>query len=73
MSECDIKLELASCMSLSKGYMGECGLRGGYGELANFDPKIKAILFKMLSAKLCSTTLGQMGMDCVVNPPKPGL
>ena len=51
---------------------GECGLRGGYAELANFDPQVKAIFFKMLSAKLCSTVLGQVGMDCVVKPPQPG-
>lgn len=29
MSEMNIQLELASMMSASKGYMGECGLRGG--------------------------------------------
>ena len=52
--------------------MGECGLRGGYAELINFDPKIKAIFYKMLSAKLCCSVLGQIGLDCVINPPKPG-
>lgn len=65
-------MEMASFMSCSKGYMGECGLRGGYCELLNFDPKVKAMLFKMLSAKLCSTVHGQAVIDCVVNPPKPG-
>jgi len=72
MSELGIELELASCMSLSKGYMGECGLRGGYGELVNFDPQVKAIFYKMLSAKLCCSVLGQIGLDCIVNPPKAG-
>ncbi|UYV83695.1 GPT2 [Cordylochernes scorpioides] len=66
------QMELASVMSCSKGYMGECGLRGGYCELVNMDPAVKATLFKMLSAKLCSSVLGQAAMDCVVNPPKPG-
>ena len=41
--------------------MGECGLRGGYCELLNFDPAVKAMLFKMISAKLCSTVHGQVG------------
>lgn len=41
--------------------MGECGLRGGYCELFNFDPEVKAMLFKMISAKLCSTVHGQVG------------
>ena len=27
---------------------------------------------KMISAKLCSTIMGQVVMDCVVNPPQPG-
>lgn len=38
----------------------------------NFDPQVKAIFLKMLSAKLCCSVLGQIGIDCVVKPPKPG-
>ncbi|RXG71304.1 Alanine aminotransferase 2-like, partial [Armadillidium vulgare] len=64
--------EMASFMSCSKGYMGECGLRGGYAEIINMDPEIKKLYLKMISAKLCPTTLGQAVMECVVNPPKPG-
>lgn len=33
MGEPYSSLELASFMSCSKGYMGECGLRGGYAEV----------------------------------------
>ena len=66
------KMELASFMSTSKGYMGECGLRGGYAELVNIDPDVKAMLNKSISAKLCPTVVGQAGMDVVVNPPQPG-
>lgn len=66
------KHELASFMSCSKGYMGECGLRGGYAEAFNLNPDVKAMYLKMISAKLCPTTLGQAVMECVVNPPKPG-
>lgn len=65
-------MELASFMSCSKGYMGECGLRGGYAELINLDPQVKAMYLKSISAKLCPTTLGQAVMDCVVNPPCEG-
>ncbi|KAK8741569.1 hypothetical protein OTU49_002273 [Cherax quadricarinatus] len=64
------KMELASFMSCSKGYMGECGLRGGYAELINVDPQVKALYLKSISAKLCPTTLGQAVMECVVNPPQ---
>ncbi|XP_071454374.1 alanine aminotransferase 2-like isoform X2 [Hetaerina americana] len=66
------QMELASFMSCSKGYMGECGLRGGYTEVINFDPDVKAMLLKSISAMLCPTVLGQAVMDVVVNPPKPG-
>ncbi|CAH8646175.1 unnamed protein product [Heterobilharzia americana] len=65
------KLELASLMSCSKGYMGECGFRGGYCELVNFDPVVKVQLFKALSARLCPPLMGQVVMEAVVNPPKP--
>lgn len=51
--------------------MGECGIRGGYGEFINMDPKVMAILLKSISAMLCPTVLGQIVMDVVVNPPKP--
>ncbi|KAL1128921.1 hypothetical protein AAG570_013455 [Ranatra chinensis] len=65
-------MELASFMSCSKGYMGECGLRGGYSEVINMDPDVKAMLFKSISAMLCPTVLGQTVMDCIANPPQPG-
>ncbi|RWS25992.1 alanine aminotransferase 2-like protein [Leptotrombidium deliense] len=72
MHEMGEKIELASMMSASKGYMGECGLRGGYCEFINLDADVKAMFFKMLSARLCSSILGQIAMDCVVRPPLPG-
>ena len=80
-------MELASFMSCSKGYMGECGmrcqlntfrlatklfLRGGYAEVVNMDDDVMALLQKSISAKLCPTVLGQACMDIVANPPKPG-
>lgn len=65
-------MELASFMSASKGFMGECGLRGGYFELVNVDPEVKKMLLKSISAKLCPSVLGQIAMDCVINPPQPG-
>ncbi|KAG9511272.1 Alanine aminotransferase 2 [Fragariocoptes setiger] len=72
MAEINAKLELVSMMSASKGYMGECGLRGGYGELYNFPLDVRAILYKLLSARLCCSVLGQITMSCVVKPPKIG-
>lgn len=65
-------MELASFMSCSKGYMGECGIRGGYVELINLDPQVRAMFHKSISAQLCPTTIGQAAIDVVVNPPKKG-
>jgi len=66
------QLECASFMTCSKGYMGECGIRGGYAEVINMDPGVFAMLQKSISAKLCPTVIGQACMDVVVNPPKAG-
>lgn len=66
------QLEMASFMTCSKGYMGECGIRGGYAEVVNMDPGVMAMLQKSISAKLCPTVIGQACMDTVVNPPRPG-
>lgn len=66
------RLELASLMSSSKGFMGECGLRGGYGELCNFSDELRHYFYKGRSSWVCSSVLGQIAMDCVVDPPKAG-
>ncbi|KAG8198294.1 hypothetical protein JTE90_021548 [Oedothorax gibbosus] len=65
------KMELASFMSGSKGYMGECGARSGYCEIVNLDCEIKEILYKLLLARLCPTLLGQIIMYCITYPPQP--
>lgn len=72
MGEPYSKMELASFMSASKGYMGECGVRGGYAEIVNLLPDVCAILQKSISAKLCPPILGQITIDTVVNPPIQG-
>ena len=60
MGEEYAKIELASFMSISKGYLGECGYRGGFCELLNIDPDVKAMLTKSISASLCSSVVGQV-------------
>ncbi|XP_028833929.1 alanine aminotransferase 2-like isoform X1 [Denticeps clupeoides] len=65
-------VELASFHSTSKCYMGECGFRGGYMEVVNMDPEVKAQLTKLVSVRLCPPVPGQALMDLVVNPPQPG-
>ena len=58
-------MEVASFMSCSKGYMGECGIRGGYAEVVNMDPGVMAMLQKSIWAKLCPTVLGQVQISPV--------
>lgn len=66
------EMELASFMSCSKGFMGECGLRGAYCEMVNFDKDVLTYFSKCISAMLCPTVLGQCLLDCVVKPPVEG-
>ncbi|XP_059161359.1 alanine aminotransferase 2-like [Physella acuta] len=66
------QMELASFMSASKGFMGECGYRGGYAEVINLLPEVRAQYYKSISAKLCPPISGQVVIDCIVNPPKQG-
>lgn len=63
------KMEIASFYSTSKGFMGECGARGGYYEVVNMDKDVKAELNKLASAQLCSSVLGQACMYAIVNSP----
>jgi hypothetical protein len=52
------------------GYMGECGLRGGYAEVVNLEPDVRAMLFKSISAMLCPTVLGQVcRRQCAIYEP----
>jgi alanine transaminase len=64
------QMEMASFYSTSKGFMGECGARGGFFEIVNLDPSVKVELKKLSSAQLCSSVLGQVCTDTVVNPPR---
>jgi len=65
-------LQLVSFHSTSKGFLGECGLRGGYFELVGFDPEVRAQLVKLVSIGLCSNTMGQIATGLMVRPPKQG-
>ncbi|EED23310.1 alanine aminotransferase, putative [Talaromyces stipitatus ATCC 10500] len=65
-------VELASLHSVSKGMVGECGHRGGYFELVNFDPEVEAQIYKLQSIQLCPSVIGQCLVELMVNPPKEG-
>lgn len=58
--------------STSKGFYGECGLRGGFIQLQNFPKLIIDQLEKIVSISLCSNLTGQLAMSLVCNPPTTG-
>ena len=61
---------LASFHSISKGFYGECGRRGGYVELNNLPPDVFAELVKLASIDLCSNLNGQICTALMMNPPQ---
>ena len=69
---------LFSLHSISKGFYGECGHRGGYLEVRN-PPKIEGsdldfvdLLLKQASVSLCANTAGQILVFLMVSPPAEG-
>ena len=65
-------VELISMHSVSKGLLGECGLRGGYFETHNLDIYAGDMLYKLKSIELCSNTVGQVAAYLMVKPPQIG-
>lgn len=72
MGESAKSVPLLSMNSISKGFFGECGRRGGYMECVNFPESVKDQLYKLSSIKLCPNINGQICVAMVMNPPKPG-
>ena len=68
---CDMKspVQMVSVHSVSKGFLGECGHRGGYMELHNIDRKIVEQAHKMATIDQCSSTTGQLLLDLQCRPP----
>ncbi len=65
-------VSLFSFHSCSKGYMGECGHRGGYMEIRNIPSDVTAQITKLQSVGLCSNLPGQIATYCMVRPPREG-
>jgi alanine transaminase len=65
-------LQLVSFHSISKGFLGECGLRGGYFEMLGLPKDVRAEIIKLASISLCSNSVGQVATGIMVNPPKNG-
>ncbi|KAL9677458.1 hypothetical protein QQ045_005689 [Rhodiola kirilowii] len=66
----DKDIALVSYQSVSKGYYGECGKRGGYMEVTGFNAEVKDQIYKLASVNLCSNIAGQILASLVMSPPK---
>jgi aspartate/methionine/tyrosine aminotransferase len=65
-------VSLFSLHSTSKGYLGECGHRGGYLECRNVPAPVLDQLTKLQSISLCANSVGQVLTYLLVKPPQPG-
>ncbi len=68
----ETSVSLFSFHSCSKGFLGECGQRGGYMELRNIPADVFAQVTKLQSVCLCSNVNGQVATWCMVRPPRAG-
>jgi alanine transaminase len=65
-------VSLFSFHSVSKGFLGECGHRGGYVEFRNIPNDVLTELVKLQSISLCANLPGQIATFLMVSPPGPG-
>ncbi|CDY12474.1 BnaC07g13140D [Brassica napus] len=66
------EVQLVSFHTVSKGYWGECGQRGGYFEMTNFPPRVVEEIYKVASIALSPNVSAQIFMGLMVSSPKPG-
>ncbi len=66
------EVSLFSFHSCSKGFLGECGQRGGYMEIRNVPAEVVAQITKLQSVSLCSNIPGQVLVYLMMNPPREG-
>lgn len=65
-------VSLFSFHSVSKGFMGECGHRGGYLECRNVPAAVMEEITKLQSISLCANSVGQIAAFLLVRPPRRG-
>ena len=65
-------VSLFTLHSVSKGFLGECGHRGGYMEIRNVPDNVLAEFIKQQSISLCANVTGQLATYLMVAPPQPG-
>lgn len=65
-------ISLFTLHSVSKGFLGECGHRGGYLELRNIPDDVLGQFIKLQSISLCANVSGQFATYFMVAPPQDG-
>jgi aspartate/methionine/tyrosine aminotransferase len=68
----ETEVSLFSLHSVSKGFLGECGHRGGYLELRNVPDDATQEFIKLQSISLCANLSGQLATYLMVSPPRQG-
>ena len=68
----ETEISLFSLHSVSKGFLGECGHRGGYLEARNIPDDVMSELVKLQSINLCANVDGQLATYLMVAPPQVG-
>lgn len=66
------EVPLFSFHSVSKGFIGECGHRGGYMEIRNVPADVMTQFIKLQSISLCANVDGQIAAYLMVKPPEKG-
>lgn len=70
-SKCDEKVQLVSFHSTSKGFLGECGRRGGYMETFNMPNVFHDEVLRLIGETLpCANTIGQVMTSLMAKPPR---
>ena len=65
-------LTLITFFSVSKGFYGECGKRGGFFRMVNVGDYEKEQIYKLSSVNLCANVVGQECVELICNRPKEG-
>jgi len=70
--EMDVPVQIISLHSISKGYYGECGIRGGFVQLHNISTDVRDQMYKVACMEICANSVGQCMIASVMNPPGEG-
>ncbi|KAJ8750856.1 hypothetical protein K2173_016037 [Erythroxylum novogranatense] len=66
------EIQLVSFHTVSKGYWGECGQRGGYFEMTNIPQQTVDKIYTVAATSHSANVAAQIFIGLMVNPPKPG-